>query len=123
MSRSQFRLTGGEIFDARDLERVEELASGLSEEEVLSYFYLTPEDLPPEDARLFKLAFSRGRVTGKAKAVHHLFNSMQSKEGTKASLSYLVRFGQEWPVVDEVNGVKAKDVDASRTFRILLDKE
>lgn len=100
-----------------DLSRIEYLAGGLSKEEVLATFYLTTTDVTPADMKVFDLAFAKGRAEAKSKAVNNLFTQMQSRDGVKGALAYLVRFGDDWPSIEEETSKSGE-----RTFKVSFSK-
>jgi hypothetical protein len=82
--------------DGDRVREIEELAVGLSRSEILSVFMRTEEDLTPAEERILTLAMARGRALAKAHAARCLANQMAGKNGVTASLSYLIRFADEW---------------------------
>jgi len=91
----------------RTLQEVVHLSRGLTVEEVLASFGMDLEDLAEQDEtfkRDFKIAFMKGRASGKREAIDKLFNQMtNAKGGDKACLEYLSRFGDKWS--DEAEGI------------------
>lgn len=93
-------LVGIEITKER-VREIEEYSQGLSRAEILAIFMRTEEDLTPAESKLLTLAMARGKALAKASAARSLFNQMAGKEGVKASLSYLIRFGDEWEALSQ----------------------
>lgn len=86
----------GTRIDKDRVREIEEYSQGLSRAEILAIFMRTEEDLSAEESKLLTLAMARGKALAKATASRNLFNQMAGKEGVKASLSYLIRFADEW---------------------------
>ena len=86
----------GTRIDKDRVREIEEYSQGLSRAEILAIFMRTEEDLSAEESKLLTLAMARGKALAKATASRTLFNQMAGKEGVKASLSYLIRFADEW---------------------------
>jgi len=86
----------GTRIDKDRVREIEEYSQGLSRAEILAIFMRTDEDLSAEESKLLTLAMARGKALAKATASRNLFNQMAGKEGVKASLSYLIRFADEW---------------------------
>jgi hypothetical protein len=85
----------------RDVGTIESRAAGLSKEEVLATYYRTYDELGKDEIALFEKAYARGRALAKFLAVDMLFRQMQGKDGVKGALSYLVRFGDDWPAIED----------------------
>ncbi|MEE8382703.1 MAG: hypothetical protein V3R78_12600 [Thermodesulfobacteriota bacterium] len=108
-----------------DLDEIEQLSVGLSESECLLYFgFKNIKDLGDKsnpqnkDKQMFTRAFNRGRLRGKNNAVIKLFESMGSRQGAAASLSYLKRFADLWhddSDIDDNEGGK------SISFKVIMD--
>lgn len=93
-------LVGIEITKER-VREIEEYSQGLSRAEILAIFMRTEEELTPAESKLLTLAMARGKALAKASASRNLFNQMAGKEGVKASLSYLIRFADEWEALSQ----------------------
>ena len=107
------------IFDAASLAEVEEMAAGLSQEEILSYFNISRDQLAPnlEDLAYFEASFNRGRRIAKHKAVVQLFRQMSNeKNGAAASLSYLRQVSEVFP-----QGEGDVGVGKNFSFKVVLD--
>lgn len=89
------------MFTDADIRNVEQLSAGLSETEILDIYSTSVEELCDVELDRFRRAYKRGRALAKSQAVHSLFGQMNGREGAKAALSYLVRFGDQWPDVSE----------------------
>lgn len=89
-------LPGNTAFDQDMLMRVEDLASGLSPEEILSYWGLAFSGLNPQEIDYFFVAYNRGVSKSKAKAVDKLFSAMSDKNGGVYALKYLEIFADKF---------------------------
>lgn len=106
-----------EFFSLNDLETVELMSAGMSEEEVLDYFALDLDELDKEtDLKWFSRAFKRGRSVAKRKAVQKLFESMGDRNGSQASIAYLRHFGEKWP-----NDGSDASSSGKFSFNVVLD--
>lgn len=75
--------------------QIKQFAKGMEPEEVLAWYGLERNDLPPYDEWFFDVTFKRGRLEAKKESVDKLFANMSSQKGLEASLAYLTRFGNE----------------------------
>lgn len=83
------------------------LAKGQNKSEVLEYYGLTETELSNEDKKLLDVVVNRAKVIAKAEATTALFNSMKDKRtAASSSLSYLVRFSNDWKLSDEAIGTE-----------------
>lgn len=98
-----------------DCARIEEAARGLTRKDVLAFFGYAEEELNEDERAFFSHHYLIGRATGKNLAVDHLFKQMGQKGGAQASISYLVRFADNWEEKLEADG------DAKRKFVISID--
>jgi len=90
-------LPGTELpFDQDMLMRVEQLASGLSPEEIMQYWGLTLAQLCPADLDHFFVAYNRGISSAKSRAVDKLFSAMGDKNGGVFALKYLEIFADKF---------------------------
>lgn len=95
------------FFDLVCLNEIEHMAAGLEPEEVLVYYGVSQSELEAseEDAKAFTLAYNKGRVEAKRKAVDCLFSSMKTERGKEASICYLKHFGSDqWKQAEEKDG-------------------
>lgn len=105
------------MFTELELQRIEQLAAGLSKEEILACFYVKEDELNAADRDSFNRSFMKGRSEAKALAVHHLFSQMGGRDGVKGTLAYLIRFGEQWPLVEEEGSTKDQHV-----FKVVMPK-
>ena len=75
----------------------ENMAPGLSDEEVFAILNIVKDDLEKDQMDQLTLYMLRGRAMANKKAVDYLFGQMSSKGGEKACIDYLKRFGEKWP--------------------------
>jgi hypothetical protein len=97
---------------------IEQLAVGLSKQEILEYYFRDEDSLSPNERIILARAFNRGRASAKAKATLSLFNQMNGKDGIKGALSYLVRFAEDWPQLEEESNSKSQHV-----FKVVMPGE
>ena len=86
------------------LSRLEQLAEGLSREEILDAFDLNPAILCDVDRYNFEKAIKRGKIALVTQSVAALKKQMAGREGTKAALAALTRFGEKWENNDVAAG-------------------
>lgn len=96
---------------------IEDMARGLSMDEVLDYFGCDMDKLKDDDLSFFKYHYKRGRSLGRKTAVEKLFLQMGQKAGGQVALSYLIRFGNEWDEKPEGD----KEAIGKKSFRVILD--
>jgi hypothetical protein len=107
------------IFSDVDLTRIEGLAAGLSRTEILDIYYIgSIDELNHIDSVNFEKSYRKGRALAKATAVNALFSQMNSRDGIKGSLSYLIRFGEEWPNIEEESSKNGQHV-----FKFTINKD
>lgn len=97
---------------------IEQLAEGLSEDEVCLYLWGEPFSAFTDEAsrREFMRLYTRGAVRFKLHAVQALKQQMLGRNGLQASLSALIRFADKWPTLNGADGDSAKF-----NFKIVVD--
>lgn len=96
---------------------IEQLAEGLTENEVCLYIYgYEYKDLPGDFKRQFDRAYCRGRTKMKLFAIQALKDQMRGKNGLDASLAVLTRFADAFPKVTEM----ANSEGSGFNFRVEL---
>lgn len=96
-----------ENFERQQEAEIRNLAVALSDEEILSYYGLTKDDLSEYDAEFFKVITTRGRLVAVQNAASHLFDAMKGKDALAASLAFLTRHGNDSWKSDSGTGAKA----------------
>lgn len=89
-------LPNNTAFDQDMLMRVEDLAAGLSPEEILKYWGLSFSTLNPDEIQYFYTAYERGISRAKSRAVEKLFSAMSDKNGGVYALKYLEIFADKF---------------------------
>lgn len=102
------------LFEPGDQYSIQQMASGLSEQEVCDYWGYDYSELEDNDKFFFDINFKRGRIEAKNRAVQKLFTAMSDRNGYNPALEYLTRFADKWP--DEKAGGAV-----NRTFKIMMD--
>lgn len=93
------------------------MSRGMTVQEICDFYGISFNELPDEDLLFFCVMFIKGRVSGTAAAVDHLFGQMQARDGAKSSLAYLSRFGENW---ENIEGVAKGLNDTPKAIRIEL---
>ena len=109
-------------FKRVDLEEIETMSAGLSEEEVLSYYALEVSELlegedatPTADLIWLRKAQKRGRAKAQMKAVSKLFSSMSDRNGGQYSLAYLRQMADKWEAGEGNGGGEGF------SFKVMMD--
>lgn len=100
--------------------QIEEMARGMSQDEVCDFFGVTLDDLhkSSEDFDFFRYHYKMGRANGNREAVGALFDAMRNQRtGGQVALSYLSRFAQDFAGEVEAD----KELASKKSFRIILD--
>lgn len=98
---------------------IEQLAEGLSEDEVCLYLWgVKFEALDEPVKQEFMRYYTRGQVRFKIHAINSLKSQMQGRNGLQASLAALLRFADRWPTMNGADGDSAKF-----NFRITVDDD
>lgn len=98
---------------------IEQLAEGLSEDEVCLYLWGVKYDTLDESAKQeFMRYYTRGQVRFKMHAINSLKQQMQGRNGLQASLAALLRFADRWPTMNGADGDAAKF-----NFKITIDDD
>lgn len=92
-------------FDLIDLMAVNEMAAGMTKDEVLETFNYKWEELDTDEQIYFTEFFNYGRGMAKRRVVNNLIESTKGKGGTPAAMAYLRRFAKEFE--GEVEGESA----------------
>lgn len=93
------------------------MAHGMTIQEICDFYGIVLGGLGDDDKFFFCTMFLKGRASGTLKATNKLFNQMSERDGVKASLAYLSRFGENWENIENT----AKKLDgAPRAVRIEL---
>lgn len=104
-------------FEKSHKAEIENLAVGLSDQEIYDYYGIEDvNDLPEYDKLFLTVTIKRGRLVAKQNATHHLFEAMKSKDALPASLAYLTRFGHSGWGEDKGTGAKVPT-----TLKIVLE--
>lgn len=90
------------VLDDSVLAEVQSFASrGLTKEEILLGYSLCWDDLPDADRKAFEEHFNYGRVVGVKAMSDSLFLQAKGRNGTAAALAYLLRFGANFPPMND----------------------
>lgn len=95
-----------------------EVAPALTLEEAAEYCGIDLDDLNPVDLQWFKRAYFKGKHELKVQAVEALRNDMKmAKDKTKPALSVLLRFADEWNILDgdDGSGVNGANININVT--------
>lgn len=77
------------------------MAHGMTIQEICDFYGVALENFSDDDKFFFCTMFLKGRASGTLKATTKLFNQMSERDGVKASLAYLSRFGENWENIEK----------------------
>ena len=97
-------ITADCVLKVPHLSRLEQLAEGLSRDEIMQSLDLDPSTLGPTDRYNFEKALKKGKINIVTQSVDALKKQMQGKDGVKAALATLTRFGEKWENSDIAAG-------------------
>lgn len=84
-------------FEEGDMLVVEEMAAGMSEQEIFDYFSIDSEaDLDETEKIYFKKHYKKGKSIGKRKMVNAMMKAANMKGGGAVAASFLAKQGEEW---------------------------
>ena len=97
-STTNYREMDLKYLDSEDMFVIESRAKGLTLAECFDYIGADLADVPAEELIVAKRAHARGRQSGIAQAVDHLFSSMSGSKGGINSLAYLRQMSGQFSV-------------------------
>lgn len=100
-----------DMFDLTTLNKVAEMAAGMSKEEIYETFSVDPEDFTKDEKIYFTEFYNYGRGMAINRVVQNLVEATKGRTGTIASMAFLRRFAKEWE--GEVEG----DASGSMSFQ------
>ena len=99
-----------ELFTLADLNKVAEMAAGMTMEEIHKTFNVDPEDFTKDEKIYFTEFYNFGRGMAVNRVVQNLLEATKGRTGVPASMAFLRRFAKEFE--GEVEG----DASGSLSF-------
>lgn len=107
----------GEFEQSEHSAEIKAMSHGMTITEICDFYGLAWNNLIDNDKFFLCAFFLKGRSTGTYNATQSLFSQMNGRDGVKASLAYLSRFGENWENIEETS----KKLDAQpKAIRIEL---